>query len=268
MLVMLAITLHLWASYRIHHDNSVTTLNSASKQSLAYVFLLTSVKYERMTRKAIASLQQYDFTTPIILMTYKHRVHPPLPNVTMWPVKRLFNLGRFQWKDTFAKFEIATLTQFDRVMFFDSDVLFFSSPKRFFNEAPNADIVAPYAYWIGDGASVFSTGGPLIIRPSASLFAEVRAGKLLKVYDGEMDYFNEYAQSHKTVALTNPSFVLVGEYFPGDPIYRHYNESPSTLTMVHFIANWKPPLAPERLRKMPAEIQDIYECWERLPPRL
>ena len=239
--------------------------NGPDASARAYVFLLTNAKYELMTRKAIASLQQYDVDTPIVVMTHQYRIQPPIHHVIEWPIQQLHNFGQFQWKDTFAKFEVAGLTQFERVMFFDSDVLFYGSPRPFFDEAPDADVVAPYAYWLENGTSVFMSGGPLIVRPSAALFAEARSGRLSKTYTSEMDYFNEYAQRHPVVPLTNTSFVIVGEYYPQDPVYRYHGNHPvEEQTMIHFIADWKPPLRADRLRSMPADIQEIYDRWERM----
>lgn len=235
-------------------------------KDFAYVFLLTSKSYETMTRKAIASLRRYDRFTPIVLMVHNRigSVDIQTHNLELYPIRTLKNAGRYQWRDTFAKFEIAALTQYDRVMFFDSDVMFCNSPQRYFYVNPESELMAPYAYWFGSNLHpVFTSGGPFVANPSETLFYEARNEQLGKTYDGEMDYVNEVLYN-EIAPLDNQSFVLVGEFYPNDAVYSVYGEKKwYEHTMIHFVADWKPPMAEARLRTMPNSIQEIYKQWDR-----
>lgn len=234
------------------------------EEKLAYVFLLTNHKYEKITLKAIRSLRQHDNYTPIVVLTtgFKSKI---INNVTYKQVKPK-NFGRWQWRDTFAKFEVATLEEFDRVMFFDSDVIFYNSPFKHFFEDTAADVMAPYAYWLENGTSVHTTGGPFIVRPSKDLFKNVRSRVLRKSYDGEMDYFNEVLKRDlktRFKTLLDPSYVLIGDYNTDErdvvnPI------PPTNYTLVHFVAWYKPPLPETKLKKLSSTIQKVYSDWAAL----
>lgn len=224
----------------------------------AYVFLLTSGNYECMTRTAILSLQESGATSPILLLHMLER--PPLiAGVKTMPVNTPRTLGAARYKLVFAKLEIARLN-YDRVMFFDSDVLVLKNPEPLFQINPGSSIAAPVAYWLSPKAP--STGGPLIVNPSPHLFADVLDTDMSGLYEGEMDFVIEKYGSRYT-QLSNDTAVLISEYIPGEHLRQGvaYHDA----GLVHFDGEWKPPMWP--MKRVKAQhpnakvMQIIYKKW-------
>lgn len=230
----------------------------------AFAFLQTSQSYTCLTKVAIRSLQLTGAKEPIVLMTTLDDVSAPAPGVQVVRVPNPPTRGRGRYRDTFTKLHIARLP-FDRVMFFDSDILFHRSPSFLFEVNPRGGIAGPEAYWMS--AAPVASGGPLIVDPSPTLFADVLdAGDLDLHYEGEMDYIIE--KFNASVRLPYHVSILVAEFVPDHELYMLRGGTPRTFLLVHFDNEWKPYLWPNsRVSDLYPDapfLQEVYAAWNAL----
>jgi hypothetical protein len=236
----------------------------------AYVFLLYdrggAADYRCMCMVAIKSLREYDTETQITVIRYEQTRRLPLSAIIAedHPVGRPLNQGMYQWMYTFLKLQIARLP-YKRVLFFDSDVIFYNSPVELFQHIPPNSLAAPTAYWLK--SLPLMSGGPLGVLPQPTLFADALDAKLTVKYDGEMDYLIERFNNTFKVFPVG-TCVLVGEYAPDDAAFRMLDIPVERALTVHFVAHWKPSqsVSSQMLRRYAPDmtIHQIYKRWSRL----
>lgn len=253
----------LWRLWHLCPSNEIQPL-----EKHAFAFVLTNVRYECMTRVAIRSLQNTGATEPIVLMTTLDDV-APFDNVRVRRITLPPTLGRGKWTDTFAKLWVARLP-FERVIYFDSDVLFHRSPSFLFHVDPEDGIASPEAYW-EDGTAIrtpISSAGPLIVRPHRVLFGDVLdSSHLSRAYERDTDYLNDF---YGPTALILPQHVavMIDEFIPGTPRFHRRGGTLQTYMLVHFNDEWKPTLITGEniIEAYPQSslVADEFEAWHLL----
>lgn len=231
----------------------------------AYVALVDRRALECPARVITHLLKGVDPATDVVVLTPpKLRIHVPQAIVRNVPLASYKGTGGYL--NTFMKFRAATLTEYDKVMFLDLDVIPWRSPQHLFVHTSKI-VAAPAAYWLRQ--PFLSSGGPVVFRPAALLprVRHVLDGPRQQRYPSEMDWFNDAFRSD---AETLDGFytLLNGEFVAHDRIFgywgRQKNKSASRVldeaTFVHCIAGWKPWLSRTRLRPS-AEMRRIYDKW-------
>ena len=181
-----------------------------------------------------------------------------IPQVHYLTIARAKTRGMWQWDCTFEKLFAARLTRYERVAIIDADVYIYRNLDHLFEIDPGNSVVAPIAYWLPQ--PFFMSGGPLLIKTNKTAFVEVIEKKHGKKFGGEMDYLNE--KFAKTAFFLNSSYtVLLSDWFQKNRnktlellSYREYVKP----FLVHFIADLKPPLPPQKIEKMTPEGKNIY----------
>ena len=275
LLPVCALVLILWRLWHVSPSNEIQPL-----EKHAFAFVLTNVRYECMTRVAVRSLQNTGATEPIVLMTTLEDV-APFDNVRIRRVTLPPTLGRGKWTDTFAKLWVARLP-FERVIYFDSDVLFHRSPSFLFHVDPEDGIASPEAYW-EDGAAIrtdalrpedrrevqpISSSGPLIVRPHRVLFGDVLdSSHLSRVYERDTGYLNDF---YGPTALILPQHVavMIDEFIPGTPRFHRRGGTLQMYMLVHFNDEWNPTLISGEniIEAYPQSslVADEFEAWHLL----
>lgn len=221
----------------------------------AYVFLLCNTKYVNMTMAAVQSLINTDTTHDIVVLQYSGVHMLPHPKVTLVELKTSARTkGKYQWQCTFDKLQAARLTRYEKVIFLDSDVLVLQNLDELF-VSTQGDICAPVAYWLSQ--PFYMSGGPLVLRTGESAFYDAIDQILPNNYAGEMDYINTLVVEPLPAEYT----VLIGNWYASDAVFGRFALGDSKL--VHFIANWKPPLSHGLLSKLTTPGRTLYVMWER-----
>lgn len=305
-LLLLLFFLFLRPFYLVPHPNTLpSTPTSSSKQEVgggqkrgldayssspAYAFLLyeeaqrrqQQVDYRRMTRVAISSLREFDEETPVALLRFEKTNELDLLGskgpLFDFPLPSPKTRGASSaYRMTFLKLHIARLP-FRSVLFFDSDVLFFSSPFPLFSlfeprllssrlRFGKETVAAPVAYWLKERP--LTSGGPIGVLPSKTLFRDaIDEGVKGERFDGEMDYLIRRFNS-TFFPLPDRSIVLVGEFAKDDPAFRalRVRRVEDALT-VHFVAHWKPTILSsstvEKRYGPDSTLSSIYRRWETI----
>lgn len=142
--------------------------------------------------------------------------------------------GNGPWESTYNKFWAGRMVQYCHVMLLDADMIVLHNIDHLFSTVDNTNVVfaAPTAYWISP--TVFCSC-LIVLKPSSTLFGDV-----LERADGkhreDMDYFN-FRHSAQTRRLDPTYAALIGEWYPRDRIYHRLQQN---ISVVHFIAEWKP----------------------------
>ena len=145
--------------------------------------------------------------------------------------------GHGPWESTYNKFWAGRLVQYCRVMLLDADMIVLHNIDNLFSTVPtvhNSDVMfaAPIAYWISPNVLCSCL---IVMKPTETLFDDV-----LERFDGkyreDMDYFN-LRYGARTKRLDPVYAALIGEWYPRDRIYHHLQQN---VSVVHFIAEWKP----------------------------
>ncbi len=153
----------------------------------AYVTLLSTDAYLEGVLCLALSLRATSTTYPLyVLLTpgVSERVWArlaafDLPTLSVGtafsiPEAILTESSRPNWKYTFAKLAIFELTQFERLVFLDADLLITASIDRLFDEVHAASVVyhgrlPPYAHWN------FPNSGVLVVHPQEGLGKKIFA---------------------------------------------------------------------------------------------
>lgn len=241
-----------------------------TEKKYAYALLLDTKELVCPARILASRLKRLDPQSDVVVFVVASSpevLNIDIPAATkILPIKPASNLGRWQWKNTFSKFQAGRLHEYDAVMFLDMDNIVLQSPRYLFDlMSPLKDVAAPAAYWLDD-QPYYMSGGPLIFRPSKALdnrLAKVLDAKGSSVtHDSEMNWFNEEFKedlqvldymipdgvNNKGEPVQKLTYVLNDEFkFPdkmfklGEMMgFKHPSEVLEKSTMVHFIANWKP----------------------------
>ena len=241
------------------------------EKKYAYALLLDHKGLECPARIMSSRLKRLDPHSDIVVFVARPSPTSQL-DVTIHAATRIVhmktasNLGRWQWKNTFLKFESARLHEYDAVMFLDIDNLVLQSPRYLFDVlmSTSSDVAVPEAYWLDN--NFIMTGGPMIFRPSTTLDNRVSkvldADKAMVTHDSEMDWFNEEFKQDAQVLdymisdgidnqgeeVQKLTYVLNDEFKNHDDLFKlgkmmgfqHPSQVLEKATMVHFIATWKP----------------------------
>jgi lipopolysaccharide biosynthesis glycosyltransferase len=116
-------------------------------------------------------------------------------------------------------------------MLLDADMIVLHNIDHLFSAVRDM-FAAPIAYWISPN---FLCSCLIVMKPTETLFDDV-----LERFDGkyreDMDYFN-LRYGARTKRLDPVYAALIGEWYPRDRIYHHLQRN---VSVVHFIAEWKP----------------------------
>jgi hypothetical protein len=252
------------------HKKDLESIEKKEKK-YAYALLLDQKGLECPARIMSSRLKRLDPHSDIVVFVARPSPTSQL-DVTINDATRIVhmktasNLGRWQWKNTFLKFESARLHEYDAVMFLDMDNLVLQSPRYLFDVlmSTSSDVAVPEAYWLNN--NFIMTGGPMIFRPSTTLDNRVSkvldADKAMVTHDSEMDWFNEEFKQDAQVLdymisdgidnqgeeVQKLTYVLNDEFKNHDDLFKlgkmmgfqHPSQVLEKATMVHFIAKWKP----------------------------
>jgi hypothetical protein len=191
------------------------------------------------------------------------RIGDPIPEVRIpnGVQQRLVNAtrakGSHQWSDAYAKFWVATFSEYDAVVFLDADVLLLKPLHELVELAISVPgtIVTPRAYWL---KQPFVTSGSFVIsteRPGNATLANSIVSKLKPILSGEdsgfgadMDWLNKQLLAGDLTLVSGWYTLLCGEFYPKDGIYQYFGrelglsaaEVLQRAHLVHFVASWKP----------------------------
>jgi hypothetical protein len=137
------------------------------------------------------------------------------------------------WESTYSKFWAGRMVQYCRVILLDADMVVLRNIDHLFAAVDGTNLfAAPSAYWI---SQQFLCSCLIVMKPTAMLFADV-----LENANGasgeDMDYFNR-RHGARTKRLDAEYNALIGEWYPKDGIYHRLQRN---VSVVHFIAGWKP----------------------------
>ena len=233
----------------------------------AYVLLVDTPRLECPARVSTHLLRHTDPQTDVVVLT-PPRLTLNVPGAIVRRVQRTAFVGQGSWRNTFMKLRAVELTEYDRVMIVDLDLLPITSARHLFAYAPVHTIAAARAYWLGQPFLV--SGGPLVMRPNSVLrkrLAPALDGPIKRKYPGEMDWVNEEF-GRDAVYLDGFETLLNGEFVPGDGVFGYWgrrlelnaSETLRRATFVHCIAGWKPWVA-HPVATSP-EMRRIYDVWD------
>ena len=243
-----------------------------TEKKYAYALLLDTKELECPARILASRLKRLDPHSDVVVFAVAsppEELNIDIPAATkILPMKPSSSLGRWQWKNTFSKFQAGRLHEYDAVMFLDLDNIVLQSPRYLFDlMSPTKDVAAPAAYWLAQpNKPYYMSGGPLIFRPSKALdnrLAKVLDGNGSSVtHDGEMNWFNEEFKedlqvldymipdgvNSKGETVQKLTYVLNDEFKYPDKMFtlgemmgfKHPSQVLEKSTMVHFVASWKP----------------------------
>ncbi|CAE7244432.1 unnamed protein product [Symbiodinium natans] len=145
--------------------------------------------------------------------------------VKLIKVQAAVSRGKWQWLQSFLKLRVASLYQYDRIIYMDADSFPIGSLDNLFDLANfPVEIATPIAYWQGHSAM---TGGPVIIDPRRVFYDRDFTGVLdtnINLRDNsEMDWVNRHFKN--TISLL-PGFyaMLISEFCGKDPTYRYWQK--------------------------------------------
>ncbi|KAA8496546.1 hypothetical protein FVE85_0275 [Porphyridium purpureum] len=275
------------------NDTPIETLRpsaptpSVPKRKFAYALLSYGNDYRNQICPAYVAAQAIrqadpDPDRPIIILRIAplpQGIDPPLGDerVSIRYVKPAKSKGRYGWVETYSKFRIVEFEEFDAVALLDFDVMLRRplTPLFELSQVTGNTIVAPRAYFIDQ--PYWMSGGPLVITPTSDLQSAFRGVLEEGGYfgPGEMDWFNKDPNvTDQVEAVSGFWTLLVGEFFPGDKIYKYWGSklglSPSMVYerafLFHFIATWKPwsnGIGEAKGRVTP-ELRRAYREWNEL----
>lgn len=167
------------------------------------------------------------------------------------------------WSNTFDKLYIFELTQFDKIIYIDSDMLVLKNLDHLF-EKPNLSAVVAGNFYPGNGDWVKLNSGLMVIKPEAGILSKfVSIMKQMKDRPellGDQNIIQEYAPNWEF----QKELHLGHEYnlfFSHLEYYIHeLNHSLSEIAIVHFITKEKPWLLNEEQKKAYIEKWKNFEC--------
>ncbi|CAE7768326.1 PKAR [Symbiodinium sp. CCMP2456] len=146
-------------------------------------------------------------------------------------VQQTTSKGMYQWVQSYLKLRVASLYQYDRIIYMDADSFPIGSLDNLFDLANfPVEIATPFSYWDGHGAM---SGGPMVIDPRR-IFYDRDFGSVLDTSSSlhlasEMDWVNKRFKD--TISLLPGYYtMLIGEFCGDDGVhkppfvYRHWQK--------------------------------------------
>jgi len=245
---------------------------------LAYVFYATNDNYACSALINVAILQNItgkDVKKDYVLI-YTPGVSKDMVNrfkaksvKTIWKMS-LHAVGNSYYSDVLTKMYVFNMTQYERVIFLDSDILVKKSLDHLFH-LPKVDLAAPRAYWL---PQPFLASILLVVKPSRKLMA--RFDKYIKhptsnMFDMDMinlEFINE------CLLLPNDYSRLNSEWDLSDGIHKFdygvsLEEMYANAYIIHFSDLGKPwsftPEASQSLRPSATNMfHDLYGQWRNM----
>jgi hypothetical protein len=163
--------------------------------------------------------------------------------------------GESTWKDSITKLNVFNLTQYDRVVYFDSDALVQNHLDDLFH-APSARLAIPRAYWLNNLADPASpsarapmlTSLMFLLQPHTYTYKQV-VDESRRSRDFDMEIVNHLFQSSAMV-LPHRGLILLSGEFRNEDHSRYLSGEPdeswdpakefNTSRIVHF-SDWPVP---------------------------
>jgi alpha-N-acetylglucosamine transferase len=141
-------------------------------------------------------------------------VETKLSYVILKPVS-LFSTSRGDstWKYSLTKFHAFNLSEYDRVLYFDSDTLVINSFDRYF-DAPPAPLAPPRAYWLcsfEDQDRQWLGSHVMLIQPSPQIFSRILS-QIDTALDFDMEMVNHMFGSSAMILPHRHLALLSGEF--------------------------------------------------------
>ncbi|KAL1971118.1 hypothetical protein VTN77DRAFT_69 [Rasamsonia byssochlamydoides] len=155
----------------------------------------------------------------------------PVPRITNGTPANLYLMDRPDLISTFTKIELWRQTQFDRIVYIDSDVVAIRAP----DELLSLDVdfaAAPDVGW----PDIFNSG-VMVLRPNIQDYYSLRAlaEKGISFDGGDQGLLNTHFQKWRRLSFTyNCTPSTNYQYLPA---YKHFE---STISLLHFIGSQKP----------------------------
>ena len=152
-----------------------------------------------------------------------HYARQMVPNLHAIPVPILStSKGDATWKDSITKLNMFNLTEWDRLVYFDSDALIHRSPDELF-DAPSTRVALPRAYWLNG----VLTSTLMLIQPSSSTFDRIQA-EASRSQDFDMEIVNHLFADSAMILPHRRLVLLSGELRSSDH-GRYLSDEPESI---------------------------------------
>lgn len=222
----------------------------ASKCNNAYTVLTTNENTWCAAHVVASSLLDTGTKSDIVIMYtngYRQFLHNKVVYQKVMPARAN---GNGQWKSTYSKFWAGRLIRYDKVILLDADIIVLRNIDHLFNYTDG--FAAPTAYWISPN---IVSSGLIVMKPTSVLFTDVL--EQAHGHRNDMDYFNLRHGSH-TMHLDPTYNTLIGEWYPRDRIYHRIVNN---ISVVHFVAEWKPFSFTDWSVQLDRTGVEIYRMW-------
>ena len=212
---------------------------SARSQKFAYVTIVTSQDYVFAAQTMAKSLKRYT-TYPIVAIVNKHIHYQPLESFfdTIVPVEPIISkdsridLIERPLESTFTKFYAWTLTDFDKVVYLDSDMIVLQNIDDLFQKDELS--AAPDVGW----PDCFNSG-LMVLKPDYIIYEELRFQAVeFGSFDGaDQGLLNDYFPNWNRLPFTYNVTVSVAPVYSYKPAYLRYKDN---VKVLHYFGATKP----------------------------
>ncbi|EGG25002.1 hypothetical protein DFA_03248 [Cavenderia fasciculata] len=231
------------------HYDRVLDFNSLVKKH-AYVFYITQPEYFCVATITTHRLRQWT-DVDIVFVFVESFVPDPfivarldaLPNIkykTFSNIKSSHD-SKSMWVESFNKFHVFRLTEYDRLIYLDADTYILRSLDHLF-ALPDASLAAPRAYWFKVDKQPFLTDTLMVLKPSMEMFyalveaSTITTGWDMDVVNAFFIHRNDFLLLPGIYGLLNFEFGIGQNHYFGADYHNTYREQ----AYIYHYSSFKP----------------------------